>query len=103
MKTDIATALAQPGCERLREWASIGPVQMAALEDFVGALEAECEALRKYKAAAMLMVEDARRYHKWRSEFCKNEPTEMLVSLAEFMTPEQVDAVIDAAISKEQQ
>jgi hypothetical protein len=65
------------------------------------AVRAECEALRKYKAAAMLMVEDAMRYHKWRSEFCKNEPTEMLVSLAEFMTPEQVDAVIDAAMGKE--
>lgn len=38
MATDIATALAQPGCERLREWASIGPVQMAALEEFVAAL-----------------------------------------------------------------
>jgi hypothetical protein len=36
--TDIATALAQPGCERLRDWASIGPVQMAALEEFVALL-----------------------------------------------------------------
>lgn len=38
MATDITTALAQPGCERLREWVSIGPVQMAALQEFVGAL-----------------------------------------------------------------
>jgi hypothetical protein len=38
MATDIATALAHPGCERLREWASIGPVQTAALEEFVAAL-----------------------------------------------------------------
>jgi hypothetical protein len=66
MATDIATALARPGCERLRDWASIGPVQMAALELFIDelgtphctkklnnlhanyiALQAECEALRK--------------------------------------------------------
>jgi hypothetical protein len=69
METDIATALAQPGCERLREWASIGPVQLAALELFVDelgtphcteklnalhanhiALQAECEALKKANA-----------------------------------------------------
>lgn len=72
MDSDIATALAHPGCERLRDWASIGPVQLAALELFVDelgtphctaklnalhanyiALHAECEALRKENAALL--------------------------------------------------
>ena len=42
--TDIATALALPGCERLREWAEIGPVQRAAVEEFVYALAANVPA-----------------------------------------------------------
>ena len=36
--TDIATALSLPGCERLKEWAEIGPVQRAAVEEFAYAL-----------------------------------------------------------------
>lgn len=39
--TDIATALALPGCERLKEWAEIGPVQRAAVEEFAYALAAK--------------------------------------------------------------
>lgn len=42
--TDIATALALPGCERLREWAEIGPVQRAAVEEFAYALAAKVPA-----------------------------------------------------------
>ena len=33
-------ALEAPGCERLREWAAIGPVQRAAVESFAAALDA---------------------------------------------------------------
>jgi hypothetical protein len=106
MATDIATALAQPGCERLREWASIGPVQMAALELFVDelgtphcteklnalhvnhiALQAECEALR-LKAA---------RYDWLREQdgLC----LEMLMDKC--FTCTDVDEAIDAAMGKE--
>ncbi len=35
---DFDAALNAPGCERLKEWASIGPVQRAALEQFVDTL-----------------------------------------------------------------
>ena len=42
--TDIATALSLPGCERLKEWAEIGPVQMAAVEEFAYALAAKVPA-----------------------------------------------------------
>ena len=35
---DLRAALQAPGCERLREWVEIGPVQRAALETFVAAL-----------------------------------------------------------------
>ena len=34
----LRDALAAPGCERLREWSQIGPVQRAALEEFAAAL-----------------------------------------------------------------
>jgi hypothetical protein len=34
----IRAALAAPGCERLREWAAVGPVQRAAVEAFADAL-----------------------------------------------------------------
>jgi hypothetical protein len=45
--TDLQTAAQQaleaPGCERLREWASIGPVQRAAVEGFLEAALAQQE------------------------------------------------------------
>lgn len=43
MAEDLDSALQAPGCERLREWVEIGPVQRAALETFAEAL---AEALR---------------------------------------------------------
>jgi len=48
-----------------RLWYFRGDV-MERQEAKIDALEAECEALRKYKAAAMLMVEDADRYRRLR-------------------------------------
>ena len=42
--TDIATALALPGCERLRDFAAVGPVQRAAVEEFAYALAANVPA-----------------------------------------------------------
>ena len=65
------------------------------------ALQAECEALRKYKAAAMLMVEDASRYQWLRSHpeaVCVTVPIhgDWIPAIAE-----QLDAAIDAAMGKE--
>ena len=36
-RATVQQALEAPGCERLREWASIGPVQRAAVESFLHA------------------------------------------------------------------
>jgi hypothetical protein len=38
----IAGVLARPGLERLNDWASIGPVQRAALEEFAELIILEC-------------------------------------------------------------
>jgi hypothetical protein len=38
----IKELLARPGLERLNDWASIGPVQRAALETFAGLIIKEC-------------------------------------------------------------
>ena len=42
----IALALIRPECDRLREWASIGPVQRAAVESFADAIVAGAGAER---------------------------------------------------------
>lgn len=68
--TDIATALALPGCERLKEWAEIGPVQRAAVEEFAYALAAkvpadlrgEFEALAVQLSTLTLERDEAGRY-----------------------------------------
>lgn len=36
----VQHALSAPGCERLKEWAAIGPVQRAAVEQFAQSLAA---------------------------------------------------------------
>jgi hypothetical protein len=42
MNERIKKLLARPGLERLNDWASIGPVQRAALEDFTELVAFEC-------------------------------------------------------------
>ena len=42
MNARIKELLASPGLERLNDWASIGPVQKAALEEFAGLIVKEC-------------------------------------------------------------
>ena len=42
MNERIKELLASPGLERLNDWASIGPVQRAALETFAGLIIKEC-------------------------------------------------------------
>lgn len=42
MNLRIKELLARPGLERLNDWASIGPVQRAALETFAGLIIREC-------------------------------------------------------------
>ena len=117
MDSDIATALAHPGCERLRDWASIGPVQLAALELFVDelgtphctaklnalhanyiALHAECEALRK----------DAERYRWLQSENSRYDPVCHLSwkknsdrNGSEWVNTANLDSAIDDAMGKE--
>jgi hypothetical protein len=38
----IAGVLARPGLERLNDWANIGPVQKAALDEFAGLIVLGC-------------------------------------------------------------
>jgi hypothetical protein len=58
---------------------------------------AECEALRKYKAAAMLMVEDARRY-----QFLLTQSYEFWKRIGFTGCPQdQSEAIDDAMASKE--
>ena len=42
MNERIKELLASPGLERLNDWASIGPVQQAALEEFAELIVLEC-------------------------------------------------------------
>ena len=42
MNEQFKELLAQPGLERLNDWASIGPVQRAALEEFAELIVKEC-------------------------------------------------------------
>ena len=42
MNDRIKELLARPGLERLNDWASIGPVQRAALEEFAELVVLEC-------------------------------------------------------------
>ena len=42
MKERIKDLLASPGLERLNDWASIGPVQKAALEEFTELIVRDC-------------------------------------------------------------
>jgi hypothetical protein len=57
---------------------------------------AECEALRKYKAAAMLMVEDAMRY-----QFLRTQPYEFWKRIGFMGCPQDQGEAIDAAMGKE--
>jgi hypothetical protein len=45
MNERIKELLSRPGLERLNDWASIGPVQRAALEDFTDLIVLECAEL----------------------------------------------------------
>jgi hypothetical protein len=50
-----AEALESPGCERLKEWSAIGPVQRAAVEQFAAivrqeALEEAAKDAKRYQA-----------------------------------------------------
>ena len=42
MNERIKELLARPGLERLNDWANIGPVQRAALEEFAEVIALEC-------------------------------------------------------------
>ena len=68
---DIAReALNSPGCERLREWAAIGPVQRAAVESLCAIVRAEaledaaalCDVTPPYPFRASIEAAHAIRY-----------------------------------------
>lgn len=42
MRQKIESILNQPSLERLRNWYSVGPIQRAALEEFLEAVVKEC-------------------------------------------------------------
>lgn len=48
MNERVKELLASPGLERLNDWASIGPVQRAALEEFAELIVKKCAEVGSY-------------------------------------------------------
>lgn len=83
---------------RLRHLVRVDRDDLGLLEDAPDALTA----LQKQVAEQAVQIEalraDAERYRKWRDDYSRMEPTEMLIRLADALEPDEVDAAIDAAI-----
>ena len=56
----VQLALSAPGCERLAEWAAIGPVQRAAVEQFASGLLPDENSIAQLKARIQELGEIAR-------------------------------------------
>ena len=56
MNKRIKELLSRPGLERLNDWASIGPVQRAALEEFTELVALECARVVKASPNGMIGV-----------------------------------------------
>lgn len=63
MSERIKELLARPGLERLIDWASIGPVQRAALEEFTELVVLECARVVKASSPNGMIGVTAIRIH----------------------------------------
>ena len=63
MNERIKELLASPWLERLNDWASIGPVQKAALEDFTELVVLECARVVKASSPNGMIGVNAIRIH----------------------------------------
>jgi hypothetical protein len=63
MNERIKELLARPGLERLNDWASIGPVQRAALEEFTELVLLECARIVKASSPNGMIGVNAIRIH----------------------------------------
>lgn len=63
MNARIKEILAIPGLERLNDWASIGPVQRAALEEFTELVVLECARVVKASSPNGMIGVNAIRIH----------------------------------------
>jgi hypothetical protein len=63
MNPRIKELLAQPSLERLNDWASIGPVQKAALEEFAELVVLECARVVKASSPNGMIGVNAIRIH----------------------------------------
>ena len=63
MNERIKELLARPGLERLNDWVSIGPVQRAALEEFVELVVLECARVVKASSPQGMIGVSAIRIH----------------------------------------
>ncbi len=63
MNERIKELLARPGLERLNDWASIGPVQRAALEEFTELVALECARVVKASSPQGMIGVNAIRIH----------------------------------------
>jgi hypothetical protein len=59
----IKELLARPGLERLNDWASIGPVQRAALDEFTELVALECARVVKTSSPNGMIEVNAIRIH----------------------------------------
>jgi hypothetical protein len=63
MNERVKELLARPGLERLNDWASIGPVQKAALEEFAELVVLECARVVKASSPNGMIGVTAIRIH----------------------------------------
>ena len=63
MNPRIKELLARPGLERLNDWASIGPVQRAALDEFAELVVLECVRVVKASSPNGMIGVNAIRIH----------------------------------------
>ena len=63
MNERIKELLVSPGLERLNDWANIGPVQRAALEEFAEVIALECARVVKASSPNGMIGVNAIRIH----------------------------------------
>ena len=63
MNERIKELLSRPGLERLNDWANIGPVQRAALEEFAEVIALECARVVKASSPNGMTGVNAIRIH----------------------------------------
>lgn len=93
LATDIASALALPGVERLRDFAAVGPVQLASVEEFAYALTEATPAAKAEPESEWETRKDGRRVRKDRWEWGVRRIVALLWGNRQQF---EVDEVVDA-------